>query len=170
LVKEEIDVGFLRPPIDHVNLECEMLLEEEFVVTLPKSHRLAKRRWVRLKDVADELLIIFDRSFSTGLYDKILGLYSKQGFTPHLIATHVEAHEEAGAIMVASGKAIFIGAGAIVNRSVSGVELTSVRLNEPDAKIEVYAAWRKNERSPVILDFLNSVRKVFRNRTNGKVA
>jgi DNA-binding transcriptional LysR family regulator len=162
LHKGEIDVGFLRPPVDQVNLGCELLFEEEFVVVLPKTHRLAKRRVLRLKEVADEPLIIFDRSFSTGLYDKILGLFSKQGFTPHLMVTHVEAHEEAGAVMIASGKGIFLGAGATVNRSVSGLELASVRLNEPDAKIEVYVAWRKGEESAVILDFLASVRRAFR--------
>jgi DNA-binding transcriptional LysR family regulator len=162
LCKGEIDAGFLRPPVDQMNLECELLFEEEFVVVLPKTHRLAKRRFLRLKEVADEPLIIFDRSFSSGLYDKILGLYSKRGLTPHLMVTHVEAHEEAGAIMVASGKGIFMGAGAIVNRTVSGLELVSVRLNEPDAKIEVYVAWRKEEDSPVILEFLDSVRRVFR--------
>jgi DNA-binding transcriptional LysR family regulator len=161
LHKGEIDIGFLRPPVDQVNLECELLFEEEFVVVLPKTHRLAKRRSLRLKDVADEPLIIFHRNFSSGLYDKILGMFSKQGFTPHLLLTHVEAHEEAGAIMIASGKAIFLGAGATVNRSVSGVELASVRLNEPDAKIEVYAAWRKGEESEAVSGFLDSVRRVF---------
>jgi DNA-binding transcriptional LysR family regulator len=162
LHKGEIDVGFLRPPVDQSKLDCELLFEEAFVVVLPRTHRLAKRRLVKLKDVANEPLIMFDRNFSSGLYDKVLGLYSRQGFTPHMTLTHVEAHEEAGAIMVASGKAIFIGAGAIVNRSVSGVELVSVRLNEPEAKIEVYLTWRRGEESAVIRDFLDSVRRVFR--------
>src|SRR5262249_49214052 len=157
-----IDIGFLRPPVDQMNLDCELLFEEEFVIVMAKNHRLAKRRVVKLKDVADEPLILFDRSFSSGLYDKIMGLYSRQGFTPHLTITHVEAHEEAGAIMVASGKGIFMGAGAIVNRSVSGVELASVRLNEPEAKIEVYMVWRKGEESPAVLDFLASVRRIFK--------
>jgi DNA-binding transcriptional LysR family regulator len=157
-----IDIGFLRPPVDQMNLDCELLFEEEFVVVMPRSHRLAKRRVLKLKDVADEPLILFDRSFSSGLYDKIMGLYSRHGFTPHLTVTHVEAHEEAGAIMVASGKGIFMGAGAIVNRSVSGVELASVRLNEPEAKIEVYMVWRKGEESPAVLDFLASVRRIFK--------
>ena len=170
LNKGIIDVGFLRPPVDQVNLNCELLFEEEFVVILPKTHRLAKRRFLKLKDIASEPLIIFDRSFSSGLYDKILGLYSRQGFTPHLTVTHVEAHEEAGAIMVASGKAIFIGAGAIVNRSVSGIELASARLNEPEAKIEVYLAWRKSEESAVILGFLDSVRRVFRPPVHKEIA
>lgn len=158
LRKRDIDVGFLRPPLDHVDLECELLYEEEFVVILPKQHRLAKRRTLRMHDIANEPLIIFDRNFSSGLYDKILGLYSRHGLTPRLIPTHVEAHEEAGAIMVASGKAIFMGAGAIVNRTVSGIQLASVRLNEPEAKIEVYAAWRKDEASPAVNGFLDCMR------------
>ncbi len=160
LRKRDIDIGFLRPPVDHINLGCELLYEEEFVVILPKTHRLAKRRSVRLRDIAEEPLIIFDRTFSSGLYDKILGLYSRHGFTPRLIPTHVEAHEEAGAIMVASGKAIFVGAGAIVNRSVAGIDLASVRLNEPEAKIEVYVAWRKSEDSPAVPAFLDCIRRV----------
>jgi DNA-binding transcriptional LysR family regulator len=158
----EIDVGFLRPPVDQLHLDCYRLFEEEFVVVLPKTHRLAKRRTLKLKDVADEPLIIFDRNFSTGLYDKILGLYNRQGLTPHLTLTHVEAHEEAGAIMIASGKGIFVGAGATVNRSVAGLELATIRLNEPEAKIDVCAAWRKGEDSAVTLSFLESVRRVFK--------
>lgn len=170
LNKGEVDVGFLRPPVDQVNLDCELLFEEEFVVILPKTHRLAKRKSLRLKEVADEPLIVFDRSFSSGLYDKILGLYSRQGLTPHFAVTHVEAHEEAGAIMVASGKAIFIGAGAIVTRSVSGIELASVPLNETEAKIEVYMAWRREEESTAVRAFLDSVRRVFRHPIGRKTA
>src|SRR5262249_7199871 len=165
LLKGVIDVGFLRPPVDQVNLDCELLFEEEFVVVLPKTHRLAKRRFVKLRDVAGEPLILFDRNFSTGLYDKVIGLYSRHGFTPRLTVTHVEAHEEAGAVMVASGKAIFIGAGAIVNRTVSGLELAAVKLNESEARIEVYAAWRKSEESAAILEFLDSIRRIFRTTT-----
>ena len=170
LRRREIDVGFLRPPVDQVSLECALLYEEEFVVILPKSHRLAKRRSLRLRDIAEEPLIMFDRNFSTGLYDKIVGMFSRQGFTPHLMVTHVEAHEEAGAIMVASGKAIFVGAGAIVNRSVSGLELASVGLNEPEAKIEVYVAWRKREDSTSVLTFLDSVHRALRQPVHENIA
>jgi DNA-binding transcriptional LysR family regulator len=170
LRKGEIDIGFLRPPLDQISLDCELLFEEEFVVVLPKAHRLAKRRILRLKEIADEPLIIFDRNFSTGLYDKILGLYSKHGMTPHLTVTHAEAHEEAGAIMVASGKAIFMGAGAIVNRTVSGLDLVSIRLDEPEAKIEVYMAWRKSERSAAVLSFIDSARRVLRPAASKEIA
>jgi len=170
LEKCEVDVGFLRPPVDQQKLNCELLFEEGFVVVLPKTHRFAKRKFVKLKDVADEPLIVFDRNFSTGLYDRILGLYSRQGLTPHFAVTHVEAHEEAGAIMVAAGRAIFIGAGAIVTRSVSGVELVSIPLNEAEAKIEVYMAWRQEEESVPVLGFLESVRRVLRPSPQAQLA
>jgi len=168
--KREIDVGFLRPPIDQVNLNCELLVEEEFVVVLPQTHRLARRKSLKLKEIADEPLVIFDRSLSSGLYDKILGLYSRQGLTPHFAVPHVEAHEEAGAIMVASGKAIYIGVGALVTRSVHGIDLASVRLNETEAKIDVYMAWRKDEDSPAVLSFLNSTRRVLGHSPIQKIA
>ena len=155
----EIDVGFLRPPLDQESLDCELLYEEKFVVILPKTHRLAKRRAVRMKDVAAEPLITFDRNFSSGLYDKILGLYSRHGLTPRLFPRYVGSHDQAGAIMVASGKAIILGAGAIVNRSVAGIQLASTQLNEPEAKIEVYAAWRREDDSPALRAFLDSMRR-----------
>ena len=160
LRRQEIDVGFLRPPVDELNLDCETLYDEEFVVILPKTHRLAKRRSVRLRDIAEEPLIGFNRKLS-GLQDKMMGMFNRQGFAPHVVMTHVEAHEEAGAIMVATGKGIFVGPAAILNHSISGLELASLRLNEPEAKIQVYAAWRKGEDSPAVLGFLDSVRAAF---------
>jgi DNA-binding transcriptional LysR family regulator len=63
--------------------------------------------------------------------------------------------------MIAAGKAIFVGTGATVNRSVYGIDLVTLSLNEPDAKIEVYVAWRKGEDSPAVLSFLESVRRVY---------
>jgi len=170
LHKREIDVGFLRPPIDQMNLDCELLFEEEFVVILPLTHRFARRKSLRLKEIADEPLIIFDRTFSSGLYDKILGLYSRQGLTPHFAVTHVESHEEAGAVMVASGKAIYIGVGALTTRSVQGIELASVRLNEAEAKIDVYMAWRKDEESQAVLSFLNSTRAILGRHPGQRIA
>jgi DNA-binding transcriptional LysR family regulator len=161
LRKHEIDVGFLRPPVDQLNLNFQMLFEEKFVVVLPKTHPLAKRRSLRFKDIAEEPLIIFNRNISSGLYERILDLYRKRGYNPHLTVTHAEAHEEGGTIMVASGKGIYIGVGAIVTRSVSGVEVSAVHLNERDARIEVYAAWRKEEESAAVVAFLDSVRRVY---------
>jgi len=160
LHRREIDVGFMRPPIDQMALDCELLYEEGFVVLLPKFHRLANRRALRMRDIAGEPLMVFSRNYSNTLYDKILGLYSRHGLTPRLLITNMEPHDEAGAVTVASGKAIFMGAGAFVNRSLAGLDLVSVRLNEPEAKIEVYAAWRRDDASSAVHEFLDCARSI----------
>lgn len=157
LRRQEIDVGFMRPPVDELNLDCEALYQEEFVAIFPKTHRLAKRRSVRVREIAEEPLIGFNRKLS-GLQDKMMGMFNRQGFAPHVVVTPVEAHEEAGAIMVATGKAVFVGPPAILNHSIPDLDLVSVRLNEPEANIHVYAAWRKAEDSPAVLGFLESIR------------
>jgi DNA-binding transcriptional LysR family regulator len=166
LRKNEIDIGLFRPPIDQMHLDSELLFDRETAVVLPRTHPLAKRKSLRLKDIAGEPLIIFDRSFSSWLYEKILGLYSKQALTPHLTVTHVESNEE-GASMVASGKAILLVAGAVPNHSI---DLVSVRLNEPEAKIELYLAWRKNEELSAVFSFLDSARRTFRDPATRYVA
>lgn len=72
--------------------------------------------------------------------------------------------------MVASGRAIYIGVGALVTRSVDGISLASVKLNESGAQIEVYMAWRREEESPAVLSFLNSTRRVLGRPPVGEVA
>jgi DNA-binding transcriptional LysR family regulator len=169
LRRQEIDIGFFRPPIDQAHLDCELLFEEELVVVLPRTHLLSKRRFLRLKDIAGEPSIILDRNFSSWLYDKLLALYSKQGLTSHLTVTHVE-DEEAAAAMVKAGKAILMGVGAIGNRYISGANLVSVRLDEPEAKIELYMAWRKNEQATAVFSFLDNARKILRHPAYREIA
>jgi len=45
-----------------------------------------------------------------------------------------------------------------------------VRLNETEASIEVYMAWRKGEDSTAVFSFLESVRRVFRHRVHRAIA
>jgi DNA-binding transcriptional LysR family regulator len=127
-------------------LDFQVLFEEKFLVVLPRLHPL--------------------RRYSNGLHDAILDLYGKQGLSPHLTVTHTETHEEAGKVMVATGKGIFIGVGAMVNTSVLGVHLAAVPLNESGAKLPVCIAWRKRETSSAVLEFVASARKLFHARSH----
>ncbi len=157
----KIDVGFLRPPIDLANLESKVLFEERFFVVLPREHPLAKRSELRLRDIANEPLLLFDRSVSSGVYDKGLELYRQAGIVPKVIATRTDPHEEAGIILVTSGKGIYLTVGAVVSHPVSGPKVSAVPLNEPGATIDVHVAWRKNEPSTAILAFVDSTRRAF---------
>ena len=165
LRKEEIDVAFLRMPSERANLDCELLFAEEVFVLLPQSHFLASRSAVKLKDIVGGPPLVFDCSFSSWLYDKILGVYSKQGLTSGMTVINC-ADEYAVEAMVAAGKVIFIRVGCPGMGSNSGVPLTAVRLDEPEVRIELYMAWRIGEQSNVVLSFLDSARHSFHPSAN----
>ena len=53
----DVDVVYAREPIDHQGLGTALLLEEPRVVVLPAVDPLAKKRSVRLKDLASKRLL-----------------------------------------------------------------------------------------------------------------
>ena len=164
LRERDIDLGFLRPPVDPVHLVSEPLFEEHYLVFLPKRHPLAHRRKLRLKELRNEPLLMPDRSTSTGVYDKTLDLYRAAGISPKIIFTNTAPYEEAGAILVTSGKGIYVGVGAIRSNPSSEIQLSAVPLDESGAKMEVHVAWRREEPSKAVLSFLESVRAVLEPR------
>ena len=95
-------------------------------------------------------------------FDKVVDLYRKAGVAPKVVHTRTGPWEEAGTMLVASGKGIYIGVGAVLSHPVFGSEVTTVPLSEPGATIEVHMAWRKDEKPKLIFDFVDSVQEVFR--------
>lgn len=162
LLERQIDVGFLRPPVDLQHLVSEPLFEEQFLVFLNKKNPLARRGKLRLKQLANETLLLYDRNQSTGVFDKTLEIYRHAGVSPRILFTSTAPYEEAGAMLVASGKGIYLGVGAVLTNPIGGSEVATVPLDEPDAKIDVHMAWRKGESSSTVLAFLDTVRKVFK--------
>lgn len=111
LIERKIDVGFMRPPIDDQQLVSAPLLEEPFLGVLRNASPLAKRKALRVRDLSRETLLLIDRRISPGIYDQTLALFREQGFEPKIIATATIPGDEAGSILVDSGKGIYISAG-----------------------------------------------------------
>lgn len=164
LLAGEIDVGFLRPPIDPSHLVSELLYEEGLSVHVSKASPLAKRRTLRVKDLAGESLLLPERKVAIGMYDKALELYAAAGVTPNIIHVSMDPlpHNDVQTLLLTSRKGIFIMPDEAACRPAPGSEVASVPLDEPNAKVEVHVAWRKDEPSATVGAFLDSVRTVFR--------
>jgi DNA-binding transcriptional LysR family regulator len=70
LANKVIDVGFLRRPVEPVHFLSEFLFQESIMVALPRHHPLAKNKVLRLREIANETLLMQERKFGSGLYDK----------------------------------------------------------------------------------------------------
>ncbi|MDB5821505.1 MAG: bacterial regulatory helix-turn-helix, lysR family protein [Herminiimonas sp.] len=86
LRKGLIDVAFVRLPIGtDESVEFKLISTEPMIVALPKTHRLAKRKSLRLQDLEDELFVLYPRATRFGLSDMIVTACEALGFSPKVV-------------------------------------------------------------------------------------
>lgn len=172
LTERRIDVGFLRPPIAGMQLVSARLFQEPLEVVLRKASPLAKHKSLRVRDLKDQTLLLIDRSISPGVYDRTLALFRQHGIEPKTIPTPNIASDQAGSILVDSGKGIFIAVGTSPIHPAFSDRLITLPLKDASAFTDVHVAWRKNEQSKTTLDFVRFTRDAFHTKKgimwNGK--
>ena len=158
-----LDVGFmLRPEGDDV-LELEHVLDIELVAALPAGHPLAGRDEVHLRELSEERLILFSRTFHPRSYDYVVGCCREAGFEPKVVQRK-EPQLYSGATtyrMVASG----IGVGIVAKPVISGYRPYDVvfkPLRDPAPALDLVAAWRRDDPSSTLQAFLEIVRELTR--------
>jgi DNA-binding transcriptional LysR family regulator len=163
LLQGTIDVGFLRPAVDHAELTSEALFEERFVIHASKDSPLAKHKSLRVRDLAGESLLVPHCKPPVSIYDKTIDLCAKAGVPIKIIhvSTDPAPHGDIQTLLLASRKGVSIMPDEPSCSPAAGSEVVAIPFDEPDAKVEVHAAWRRNEGSPAVLTFLDSVRRVF---------
>jgi DNA-binding transcriptional LysR family regulator len=163
LIDGDIDVGFLRPFVDSAHLMTEVLFQENFVVHLCRSNPLAKRRTLKIKDLAGEKLLMPNRGGSTYLYDRTFELYAEAGVTPNVIHVPLDPvpHSDTQIVLLTCHKGIFIMPDEVACRPAQGSEVVALPLDEPNARIDVHIAWRRAEKSATVLAFVDTSRRVF---------
>ena len=80
-----LDIGFLRLPIGgHSALDAVTVHREPFVLVVPSSHKLAKRKRVRLRELAGQDFVMYERSCAPGFHDLIFGILRDAGIVPNI--------------------------------------------------------------------------------------
>ena len=157
-----IDVGLLRHMPDGAEIETEPLFAERFVVLVGAAHPLAKKRTVRLRQLAGERLLLQDSDWAALTHEKILSMYTAAGVTPIVATREAMPGNQASMLAVASGEAICLSSSGSFTRSYVPINgLVAIALDEPDAELNVQVAWRKGETSPVLCEFLKAARQLF---------
>src|SRR6266849_1985389 len=83
-----LDVGFLRLPIGgHSALDVITVHREPFVLVVPASHKLAKRKRVRLSEVSGQDFVMYVRTYAPGFHDLIFGMLRDARIVPNVSQT-----------------------------------------------------------------------------------
>lgn len=78
LLAGELDVGFLRPPVDR-RLDVRIVWEEPLVVALPTGHPLAGETRIEAAELADQPVVIFPRDRGPGYWDQVSDVFRAVG-------------------------------------------------------------------------------------------
>lgn len=155
LIGGQIQIGFLRPPINHDALECESVLSEPILVALPKAHPLARQKKLALKSLSTERFIMFPRAAGPGFYDQLVSICREAGFSPAVSQEAVQMQTILG--LVAGGMGIALIPASIRSLRSDGVIYREIR--ELVSQAEMVVAWRRDNQSPTLHALLNVIKE-----------
>jgi DNA-binding transcriptional LysR family regulator len=145
-----LDVGFLRMPVGEDSaLDVVTVHREPFVLVLPSSHKLAKRKTVRLREVAGQDFVMYERTYAPGFHDVMYGIFRDARIAPNVSQTAVEIPMLIS--LVASGMGITIAPLSVVKHSAASVVACNILDRIPMSEIGM--AVRKGTRTPVVDNF-----------------
>ena len=149
---DDIQVGFLHPPIDS-SLQLREVLREPMVVALPQDHPLVNQSTVSVKDLAHESFILFPRPVGPSLYSRILTLCAQAGFSPKVVQEVTP--QPTMIVLVAAGIGIAFVSASMQNISRPGVVYRALQEETPVLKLAI--AWKDEVKSPALQNFLDGV-------------
>lgn len=144
LLGRSLDLGFLRPPARHPDIEVRVLRREPLIAVLPETHPLAGRANVRLFDLHDDPFITYPSHHRSVVYEAVMDACERAGFYPR----RVEEVRETSTLVsfVAAGLGV-----ALVPASVQHLQITGARylpLAGTTYEVELAMATRRHDDSP----------------------
>ncbi len=156
LLSGAIDIAFTRPPrlFYAAELQTEHFYTEPLLAVFPEGHALAGQA-VDMRRLAKERFVIAERETSPALFDKVIALCRKAGFSPVIAATSSVA---SGVLtLVAAGEGISILPKNTQKLAPADVAFSPIRSSE--AFIDLVIAWSIRREGPLHRSFLDLARK-----------
>ncbi|WP_426173851.1 LysR family transcriptional regulator [Massilia sp. TWR1-2-2] len=159
LLHNRIDAGLLIPPLPdkaRADLDYLKVLSEPLILAAPAGlAALQDGGPVWLKDVPPLPLIIFPRPIAPALHDAILGGFRAAGVTPEIGQQAIQMQTIVS--LVSAGMGLALVPQSVSNLMRPGVEYRALHDHSP--LVETGLAWRRDNHSPVLLGFLDLLRK-----------
>lgn len=133
-----IDFGFFSE-IENLDkypeIESALVKNEEYILIVPKNHRLANEEEVYLKDLKNEYFIAYDDKS-----DNVIQSYSELiGYTPKVYAQPSEGSVLAGLVTAGVGIAIILNTPMINTNKIS-----AIKIKDDIGYKSIYMGWNKN--------------------------
>jgi DNA-binding transcriptional LysR family regulator len=152
LIRGDIDLGVLHPPLTRAELTVRELPGEPMVLAVPAGHRLAQAASIGFDDLGGEPLLAAPRSVGPVLFDALISRYRAAGVEPRIVQEATPVTTLAG--LVAAGAGIGFVTEGVARATRPGVVFRDV----PGAPvIPMGAAWLRADPGPTGTRFLEGL-------------
>ncbi|MPZ41410.1 MAG: LysR family transcriptional regulator [Rhizobiales bacterium] len=133
LERGELDLIFVAVPPGHAAFGWTHVGDQQFVLIVPRNHRLARRRQARLRDVANERFVSFKQGHAIR---RMTDEFCKAaGFSPEISFEADDSSSVPG--FVAAG----FGVAMVPPEACGYADVASLRIVEPVARRPIGVAW-----------------------------
>ena len=154
LKKGDINVGFLRGPLEEKELASEVVVREDVIVLLPAGHPLARLKRIPVRKLAAVPLLHVSRSIAPALHDMINKVAADAGVSFHSILETESLTATLNA--VASGLGFSLH-GEYVRRLAPKDVVVRQLDPTPVPQLELIVAYRKDDKLPALASFFRLV-------------
>lgn len=152
--RNELDVAFVRRPVDDPTLLTELVMVDEVVAVLADEHPLGREQSIPLSALAEDAWIVTPESVSVAFREMFLADCSRSGFQPRIVAEAPSPEAIVGLVAAGAGVAILPKG----SRSLPRAGVCAVPIRGESSVVVM--AWRENRRTPLTSDFMRLVRQI----------
>jgi DNA-binding transcriptional LysR family regulator len=153
----EANIGFVYfLPTNFPGLHTQPISRTPVLLALPRGHRLERRPKLLLRDLQDEPFVWFPRTANPTYYDHIVQACHGGGLTMRIV---IEAPIEA---MLMGLTAAGVGVSFVRDTGRKYPKVVVRKVEDLDADLYAHAIWRKDDRSPILYNFIAVLRDALR--------
>ncbi len=158
LLGKTLDIGFVRLPLSNDRLNITVIHRERFSVVLPKGHRYAEAKHLRISQLRDEPFIAYGRRWAPGFFDSVVQMCTREGFSPNIVQETGEMYTAIA--LVAAGAGLAILPQSVVLAQPNSVAMKT--LPKSVGQSEIAIATRAGDESPLLQSFVSIARSICR--------
>ncbi|MFB9993712.1 LysR family transcriptional regulator [Deinococcus oregonensis] len=142
----QVDVGLMLLPVRDPNLDSRALWRQPLVAAIPSGHALARKRKLKISDLANEAFVFFPRQLRATYFDQVMRWCAGAGFTPNVAQEAIEIPTLLS--LVAAGVGVFLPIAFFERLALPGVVYRPV---EGAPVVDIVAVWQRGSltRSPI---------------------
>lgn len=154
LVKGDLDLGLVRPPLSSPELASELIAEHRMVVALPADSPLASRKRLRWKDL-DGQPMIMGSPREDRYYEPFLTCCKRAGIQPQIGQSANDFSTKLW--LVSCGFGSLPTSGSAQDSQRTGMVYRPLPADGPI--VTTLAAWRRTDSSPLLPSFIAELRR-----------